>query len=138
MYELKRAKKIEEQVKLGEKELTVLLSVDEIIKEFNIRYNSVLKAEQEIKKYKDNSEDISQISNAMEEYEKSILKLLELIFGKENTEEILKYYENNFIEMMYAIIPFISNVIVPNLTQYMDEERKNFSKKYKSKLAGRK
>lgn len=138
MYELKRAKKIEELIKLGDKELKVSLSFESIARDFIVRYNTVVKAENEVEAYKNNTEDIDKLSEAMNAYEVAILNLLQLIFGVENTKEILNYYEENYIEMVYEVMPFLTEVIVPKLKQYMEEERKNLSKKYKGKISGSK
>lgn len=136
MYEFKRSKKINEQIKIGEEVLTVSLAVDDIAKEFNVRYNAVIRAEQEVEKYKNDTDNTDQFQTVLDAYSNAIINLIQLVFGDENTEKILTFYEDNYIEMMYEVIPFITNVVVPKMKDHIEEERKRLSKKYKGKTTG--
>ncbi|MFA9381679.1 MAG: hypothetical protein ACERKO_11530, partial [Acetanaerobacterium sp.] len=128
MYEIKRADKIEEQIKLGDKVLTVRLDPDAIALEFNKRTNAVIAAEQAIKKY-GKSDDVE---SALQAYTDALINLLSLVFGEDNTVAILEYFENNYIEMGIQIFPFIIEVVTPKIQTAVKAQREQLAGKYAS------
>ena len=49
----------------------------------------------------------------VEEYGNAIIALFRAIFGDENAERIVSFYEGNESEMLLDIFPFLNDVILP-------------------------
>ena len=128
MHELKRSKKIYEEVKIGDEILTVNISADTALKEFNKNFNAVVAAENQLKQLTGGTDaDIEQVVDA---YSQAVIGLLRLLFGEENTEKILTFYENNYVEMVNEVFPFVLDVILPKVKELMDEEKQKLAARY--------
>ena len=127
MYELKRRKRINEQIKIGDEIITVDIDAESIALEYDKRYNAIVKAEQNLKKAQGDK------SKVLQAYGEAVAALFDLIFGEENAEKIIKFYENRFIEMSMEVFPFIIDVIRPALTKAFDDMRTKATAQYKQK-----
>lgn len=128
MYELKRSKKIFEEVKIGDDILTVNISADTALKEFNKNFNAVVAAENQLKQLTGGTD--ADIEQAVDAYSQAVIGLLRLLFGEENTEKILTFYENNYVEMVNEVFPFVLDVILPKVKELMDEEKQKLAARY--------
>ena len=54
--------------------------------------------------------------------------LFELIFGKEQTEKLVQYYDNRILSMLSDFLPYFSDVILPEIKK----AQSNLADKYKS------
>ena len=126
MYEIKRAKKIEEQIKVGDKVLTVRLDPDAIALEYNKKVNAVIVAEKAINDFKNGMSD-----DPLKTYGDAAVSLLEIVFGEENAIYILEYFENNYIEMGLQVFPFIIDVVTPKVQEAVKKRRESLAAKYK-------
>jgi hypothetical protein len=140
-YKISRSKKIVEDLELdGGPVLHVEIDVERISNDFNIAYNKVIAAEKALRELK---ADFSKRGTAPDvsiekNYGEAVIELLNLVFGTENTEAILTYFEGHYIELTVEIFPFIINVVVPRIRQYVDEKRNKLASNYKaSKRFGR-
>ena len=61
---------------------------------------------------------------AQEAFGSSVLALFGGIFGKENTEKILAFYDGHYAEMLLDVIPFVNEVIVPAIQKVSAERKK--------------
>lgn len=136
MYELKRATQIHEEVKLGDEILTINLDIDSIAKDFNQRYNNIIRAEQSVKEMqiKDNP---TLLGAAQEDYGKAVISLLEIVFGAENAAKIIEFYEDKYIEMSIEIFPFILDVIAPQINAYFELQKEKLAAQYKNAQASK-
>ncbi len=114
-----------------EKILTFEIHVDVISPEVRRRHIAVIDAEKALKKCdkKDFTAVYSMFSAAVKE-------LLSLCFGEENTNEIIKFYNNDFIDISVAIVPYIYTVVIPRTTEALIRKRRNFKDMYKNKRKG--
>lgn len=115
MFELKRSEKIIEQIKLGNDIIEVNLDAGAIQARFTKGYNEVLRAQNALNGA--TNDNIESISAKLEQYGNAVISVLQVIFGEENTAKILAFYENNYTEMFTEIYPFISEVILPKISE---------------------
>lgn len=132
MYKISREKKIIEQLELeGSEVLEINIDVEKTSKEFNTAYNEVIKAEKRMNELKLMADSEKPIGIDIEkDYGTAIISLFEVIFGKENTDKILKYYENRYIEMSAEVFPFIIQVIFPRMQEYTQEKTEKLRNNY--------
>ena len=67
---------------------------------------------------------------ALENFGNTIIKLFRCIFGDENTQKILEYFEGNYTEMAVQCMPFISDVIQPAIEKYSRSKREAMANNY--------
>lgn len=93
--------------------LNVELNVDQILREYNKAQYSIAAAQKAAVLAK-NGEDMEKAEEMMGE---AVLSLFEVVFGEEQTKEILRIYNNRTIEMLSDIAPFITEVIQPRIAE---------------------
>lgn len=77
---------------------------------------------------------------AFEIFGNAVIKLFRCLFGDENTQKILEYFENDYMEMAVQCMPFISDVVQPAIEKYSRSKREimannyNLSRQQKRKL----
>lgn len=134
MYELKRAPRIKEQLKIGDEVIDVDIDVENTAVEFNKCRNAVIAAEQDIKKMRESGEESTAV---LEKYGKAITELLVTIFGVDNTQKIVDFYEGRYIELTTEVFPFVINVIGPKMKSGIEDMRERAASLYKSSQAAK-
>ncbi|HNX64899.1 MAG TPA: hypothetical protein PKI60_06940 [Oscillospiraceae bacterium] len=130
-YQVKRLKKIEDAIELLNndgsvaKVISVNLTVEDIALQINKARNDIISAQLFIKKA-----GIEQISEAQEQLGTAVISLFNLVFGEQQTAEILDFYENNYSEMITCIFPFISDVIFPAIAEAAKERKELVAKSF--------
>ena len=140
-YKISRAKKIIEELELENGPvLHVEIDVEKVADQFNIAYNKVVVAEKELNALSEDYAKRKVAPNVSIEksYGEAVIELLKLVFGEENTAEILEYFEGRYIELSAEVFPFIIEVVVPQIKKYAEEKRNKLANNYKaSKRFGR-
>ena len=68
---------------------------------------------------------------AIEERGKCVVDMFVLLFGQQATEKILAFYEDNYVEMLTDIFPFIQEVIIPKLNMVAKEIKQDLRSRFK-------
>lgn len=130
MFELKRSEKIVEQIKLGDEIIEVNLDAGAIQTRFTKGYNELLRAQNALNGA--TSDTLDAVSD-MEQYGNAVVGVLQVIFGEENTQKILAFYENNYSEMFTQIYPFIAEVIIPKISEASKRKAEELKALYKGR-----
>lgn len=93
--------------------LDVDLSIDDIMGRYNQAQYSIARANQAAHEAHTN-EDMAAAEESMGQ---AVLSLFEVIFGAEQTKQILEIYQNRSLEMLADISPFIAEVIHPRIAE---------------------
>ena len=81
-----------------------------------------------------------QTDEMLETYGKAIVEFIRLIFGDENTQKLIKYFDNRYIDMLLQTMPFIYDVVVPSIEKSVRQKKQliannnTFSRKQRRKL----
>ena len=119
MYQIKRNHIVEElEIEDNGKTLhiDVDINVDNMIKAYT---NAQYKIAQASINAKQATED-KDVSKAEEAMGNAVLGLFEVVFGAEQTQKIVDFYDNKALEMLGDIAPFISDVIAPRFKEAQD------------------
>ena len=130
MFELKRSEKIVEQIKLGDEIIEVNLDAGAIQTRFTKGYNELLRAQNALNGA--TSDTLDAVSD-MEQYGNAVVGVLQVIFGEENTQKILAFYENNYSEMFTQIYPFIAEIIIPKISEASKRKAEELKALYKGR-----
>ncbi len=131
MFELKRSEKIVEQIKLGDEIIEVNLDAGAIQARFTKGYNELLRAQSALNGA--TSDTLDAVSDKLEQYGNAVVGVLQVIFGEENTQKILAFYENNYTEMFTQIYPFIGEVIIPKISEASKRKADELKALYKGR-----
>ncbi len=137
-YQLSRTRKIIETLELtGDngkvtKTIDVNLDVGIIAKEYRDLCEKLGKAERQLKEAQKQN-DTELFEKTLEVYGEAIIALLRLIFGEENAQVLLDYFENNYFEMAIKLIPFIFDVLSPKIIEGIKAEKQQLLSQYNRK-----
>ena len=131
MFELKRSEKIVEQIKLGDEIIEVNLDAGAIQARFTKGYNELLRAQNALNGA--TSDTLDAVSDKLEQYGNAVVGVLQVIFGEENTQKILAFYENNYSEVFTPIYPFIAEVIIPKISEASKRKAEELKALYKGR-----
>lgn len=136
-YQIKKSDRITENLELLDSNNNVTLTIH-----INIEIGRIAKEYRQLQiELAEAQNMISQGSEqAFEAFGNAVIKLFRCLFGDENTQKILEYFENDYTEMAVQCMPFISDVIQPAIEKYSRSKREimannyNLSRQQKRKL----
>lgn len=134
MYTIKKAAHIVDELKIdGDdgKDLTlnVNIYIDDILAGFEEKRAAISKAQQDLKALKASKEtDPAELGLVLNSLNDAAYALFELIFGKEQTETLVKFYDNRVLSMLGDFLPYFSEVILPEIKKAQSD----LADKYKS------
>lgn len=134
MYTIKKAAHIVDELKIdGDdgKDLTlnVNIYIDDILAGFEEKRAAISKAQQDLKALKASKEtDPAELGLVLNSLNDAAYALFELVFGKEQTETIVKFYDNRVLSMLGDFLPYFSEVILPEIKKAQSD----LADKYKS------
>ena len=133
VYTIKKAAHIVDELKIEDGNdplvLNVNIYVDDILADFEEKRAAIGKAQSDLKALKASKEaDPSQIGIVLNSLNDAIYALFELIFGKEQTEQLVSYYNNRVLSMLGDFLPYFSDVIMPEIKKAQTD----LADKYKS------
>lgn len=122
MAVLKRKKRIQESLVLQNDDgsefatLQVDLDIDQMMSGYNKAKNDIIRAQKSLR-------ESPQDAQNLEEYGKAIVAVLQVIFGEENTNTLLRFYENRYTEMLEMVMPYITQEIEPKMREMAAQKR---------------
>lgn len=138
-YQVNKRKIVEEELQLmedGEVKHTIKVSLhpDDVAMNINRKYIALTKALTFATEAKRKAESHEEIGDCFEILGKAVCDMFEAVFGTENAKTIIEFYENRYIEMTQEVLPFITTVIIPKITEINKENRARIKKKYVNRL----
>lgn len=122
MRELKRKKRIYEEIKVGDEVLKINIDPTALVPEYNRARDALLVAQAAASKTGSEA-DLAQLGEV-------ITEMVSLMLGTENAEKVLAFYEGDYVEMMEEVIPYLNEVLVPQFLKAADEKKKEYRKKF--------
>ena len=126
MYQIKRNHIVEDlEIEDNGKKLNISvdINIDTILKAYTNAQYAIARAQKSAQEAKE-SNDVSMAEQAMGD---AILGLFEVVFGPEQTRQIVEFYDNKSLEMLGDIAPFISDVVAPRIA----EAQERIAQRYK-------
>lgn len=116
MYQIKR-NHIVEEIEFDDNGKTlnvkVDINVDTILQAYTKAQYGIARASEAAKKAA-SDKDLSASEEAMGA---AVLNLFEVVFGEDQTRQIIDFYDNRPMEMLTDIAPFITNVVAPKIEE---------------------
>lgn len=123
-YQVKKQKRVVEDLELlnDKDEVEYTLHVDIAPDVFRNRYIEAMRVIQKV-----NSLPEDTPAEEKEEAAKdAMMGLFNLVFGEEQTKDLMTYYEGKVFEAVTQITPFIQEVVLPRVTAAIADQRKRF------------
>lgn len=131
-YQVKRSAKVEEELELISADgkttelIKVQLNASAVAEKVSKHYAELLSIQAKLTG-KNNQEDKMQL---FEEMGNTVVVLFRTIFGEEDTERIIQFYENDYIDMCSTIMPFIKDVVIPKVRSEAQKSKRTKMQSY--------
>ena len=129
-YIIKKAAHITDEVRIQDADQELVLNVniyiDDIMERFEDCRRKIVAAQQKILDLKRSKAPEETVDETQASLRVAIMALFELIFGKEQTERLLQYYDGRHVSMLSDFLPYIVNTILPGV----QEAQKGLAERY--------
>lgn len=138
-YQAKRRKQFVEDFELMNEDgtiahtLHVSLDADDMVGKINRKYAELTKTLAETAEIKRQSESGEVVEDCYERLGTAVVNLFEAVFGREDTEIIVQFYDNRYIEMCKEVTPFITQVVIPQCIKIKQENQQSILQFYNRK-----
>lgn len=101
-----------------------------MVAKINRKYTALVRALSDMQEIKRKEASNEQLSDAVEMLGRAEIDMFEAVFGADGTETIQQFYKDHYIEMAKEVIPFITGVVIPRLTEIKAENKKALVSQY--------
>ncbi len=136
-YSAKRKKIYEEEFLLTEEDGTVVhtlhvaLDADSMVKKLSEKYVALTDALKNVKDVREMQD--GEAGKKMELLGNTVMDILETVFGKEDAKIILEFYDSRYIEMCHEVMPFVTDIVIPQIRKIAQSNKKQTLKQYNRK-----
>lgn len=136
-YEAKRKQLYEEEFLLTEEDGTVVhklhvaLDADSVVKKLSEKNVALLNALHDVRNVENMAEDESE--KKLEILGNAIIDIFEAVFGKENAKVIVEFYDARYIEMCQEVMPFVTDIVIPQVRKIAQNNKKQILSQYNRK-----
>ena len=123
-YQIKKSSRITEQLEfLGEDNQVVLtIDVDIDADRLSQKYRAT---EMQLMECREQAEGGS--AEGLQAYGTAVLAFFDMVFGEENTQQMLAYFDGSYTDMLLQVSPFIQNVVKPAIEAEILEKRQRMA-----------
>ena len=136
-YKAKRKKIYEEDFLLTEEDGTVVhtlhvaLDADSMVKKLSEKYVALTEALKDVRDVREQQD--GEAGEKMELLGNAVTDILEAVFGREDAKTILEFYDARYIEMCQEVMPFITDIVIPQVRKIAQSNKKQVLKQYNRK-----
>lgn len=138
-YQAKRSKKVIEEFELVDEnnrvveQFRVELDAGSMVEKLRRKHLALVHAHKELQDINVNNSNEQELSEAYEKLGTATVDIIEAVFGGEDAEKILDFYENKYVDMAKEVIPFITGVVLPKLHEVVRQSKKDILSGYNRK-----
>lgn len=138
-YQAKRKKLYTEEFELVEEDGTIVhklhvnLDADMVVKNLSEKQIALINVSKEARTVINEGKENENAVEILEIYGRAIVELIEACFGKENTEVIVDFYKERYMEMNKEVLPFITQTVIPEVRKIASENKKTILSSYNRK-----
>lgn len=129
-YQAKRHKRFQEDFELVDGEgnvvhtLHVSLDADDMVAKINRKYTALTKALADTTEIKRKAQNPEEIQECIETLGRTVADLLEAVFGETDAKTIIEFYDGRYVEMSQEVLPFITQCVIPKLTEMRKDNKR--------------
>lgn len=104
------------------KRLDIVFDPDAAANEFSALYERLIRTQKALIRYQKTG-DVRKFHETAESFGVLFTDLLSLTFGKHNAAVVLEFYENDYLEMLTTVMPYLRVVILPKIGEALKREK---------------
>lgn len=134
-YQAKRRKVYVEDFELTEEDGTVVhtlhveLDPDSMAVKLSEKHMDLVRALDDVKRC--NGDTATE--DGLEVVGRAVTDILEAVFGRDNAKIITEFYNGRYFEMCREVMPFVTDVVIPEVRKMAQENRKSIAAGYSRK-----
>lgn len=128
-YKAKRRERVIEDLELYGADGTVVktihveLDADNMVRKLSEKHVALVNALKNVQEVRETSTE-EEKANGIAVLGAAVVDLFEAVFGKEDAKTILDFYENRYVEMCQEIVPFITQIVIPEVRKIAKQNKK--------------
>lgn len=128
-YQAKRKGIYTEDFELTEEDGTVVhtlhvaLDPDNMARKLSEKHLELARALRDVQDVRQGSTE-EEKARGLEVLGRAVTDLLEAVFGPEDAETIIGFYDGRYVEMCREVVPFITGVVIPKVREMARDNRK--------------
>ncbi len=131
-YKIQKQQKTVEDLELyneyGEKTATIHVRLDRdgLAEKLSVKQIALIHAQKNLAHLQEESKtgNIESYEKALEDVGQAVIDMFEAVFGKTDSDIIREFYGNNTIQMCQEVLPFITDVVLPEVRKLGRLKRK--------------
>lgn len=109
----------------------VQLDPGSVVENVSRRYLELVRAQQELSSI--DGQNPGSVQDAYAKLGNAVIAMFAAVFGDKGTERILAYYDDNYVEMIKQICPFITEFVMPEIRQMAKDNKQQVLQNYNRK-----
>lgn len=133
-YRIQKAPHVREEVTVEDengKELTVSVDLDvhQVLRQYAEAADRLAEAERRVRDLQKQGIDADNLDEVYAALGSAVINLFAVVFGPEQTGEIVEFYGGNHTEMLADFVPFLQDVVVPKIREAQLQVARKYSTK---------
>lgn len=124
MYKIERNKKYTVQLALNDEVLNIKLDGLKQYKKYLEAQERLLDIQHKMEIMSKRTPEDKTLEEMITLLGETIIYMFTVLFGEDNTQKIVDFFEGNYDEMMTAVMPFITKEVIPTLKAVAKEQGK--------------
>lgn len=113
--------------------LKVALDPGSMVEKLSNQYVELLRSREKVCEMQKLGADFSELKDAYETLGNAVIAMIRSVFGDEDANTILEFYRGRYNDIIQEVMPFISNVVIPDIRRITQQNRKDILQKYNRK-----
>ncbi len=128
-YQAKREGRYTEDFELAEKDGTVVhtlhvaLDPDSVVIKLTEKHLALTRALRDVQSIRQNSIE-ADLAEGFEVLGHAVTDLIEAVFGYDDAKTIISFYDCRYVEMCREVVPFITEIVIPEIRKMAQANRK--------------
>lgn len=132
MYTIKKAAHIVDELRIEDDgkvlDLNINIYVDDILENFEVNRAAMGEAHRRLMELRAATDaDPGQIAAASESLNRAAVSLFEMIFGAEDTQRLVDFYDGRVLTLLGDMMPYITGVILPEIKRAQQDLAKTYT-----------
>lgn len=113
--------------------MKVALDPGSVVEKLSKQYAELLKTKAKVDRISMPSCTQGDLIKAYDTLGNTVIALIKSVFGEEDTKIILEFYRNRYNDIIIEVLPFITNIVLPDVRRISQKNREDILQKYNRK-----
>ena len=113
--------------------MKVAIDPGSMVEKLSREHVELLRVKKEVDKLQTNHVAHKELIAAYETLGDAVIAMIKSVFGEEDTKVILEFYRNRYNDIIAEVMPFIIDVVLPDIRRISQENKREILQKYNRK-----